>query len=254
MNLMFLVEGGKTESELYPKWLKYTFPQLRFVIKPEDITKNCCRMVSSGGYPPPGGLIKDLIEDIKKFGNIDHFFICFDSEKYTYQERFDEVKTKLDQAKIDVGIDNSIKTKFHIIIQHCCIETWALGNAQLPTEYTRIHNSLKLQDFKNFYNVLIDDPELMSCCPSKEEKLIYCCKRSITKQISPKYYFRTRAKFHESYLKEYLKEYDIRYVKNDPKCIAEKAYFNALKERCMNTAHLASLKVFLEILENIRTD
>ncbi len=161
----------KTEPKLYPKWLKHVFPQLTFVAKLEDMTTNCCRMVSSRGYPPPGGLIKDLIEDIKKFGNIDHFFICIDSEKYTYQERFEEVKTKLDEAKINVGIDSYIKTNFHLIIQHCCIETWALGNAQLPIEYSCIHNSLKLKHFKTFYNVLIDEPELMSCCPSSRRKI-----------------------------------------------------------------------------------
>jgi hypothetical protein len=177
------VEGEKTEVKIYSKWLEHLFPQLNFVAKPENITTNCCWMIASKGYPPPDGLIKGLMADIKKFGNIDHFFICFDSEKYTYQERFEEVKTKLDEAKIDV-VDSSIKTKFHIIIQHCCIETWALGNAQLPTESTCIHNSLKLKEFINFYNVLIDDPELMSCCPSKEEKLIDCCKRSIVFIIS----------------------------------------------------------------------
>jgi hypothetical protein len=251
MNLLFLVEGKKTEREIYKSWLKHLFPQLDFVAKSDQITTNCCRMVSSKGYPPPGGLIKDLIEDVKKFDNIDHFFICFDSEEDTYQERFDAVKAKLDNAKMDVGIDSSIKTKFHIIIQHCCIETWALGNARLPTEYPCMHNSLKLKEFMNFYNVLVDDPELMVCCPSKDEKLIDCCKRSITKRISPKYNLRTKPKFHKDYLREYLKKYGLNYKKNDPKFVSEKKYLDALKERCMNTGHLPSLKVFLDILDNL---
>lgn len=33
MNFLFLVEGGQTEIKVYPKWLKYLFPQLNFVKK-----------------------------------------------------------------------------------------------------------------------------------------------------------------------------------------------------------------------------
>jgi hypothetical protein len=52
-------------------------------------------------------------------------------------------------------------------------------------------------------------------------------------------------------LKEYLKEYGLNYKKDDPKCVGEKKYLDALKERCLNTGHLASLKVFLDILESL---
>lgn len=127
----------------------------------------------------------------------------------------------------------------------------------MSNELRRTSNSSsKLVDFQKFYDILINDPELMFCCPSKDGKIIDCCKRSITerKQISPKHYFRTKAKFHESYLKEYLKEYGIRYTKREPKCIGEQTYFDALKERCTNTKHLASLKVFLDILESIKKE
>ncbi len=206
MNLLFFVEEDRTEVKIYPKWLKHLFPKLNFVAIPEDITTNSCRIVSSKGYPPPGGLIKELIEDIKQFDNIDHFFLCFDSESYTYQERFDEVQTKLDEAKIEVGIDSSIQTKFHIIIQHCCIETWALGNARLPNEYSS-KGFKRLEEFQSFYDVLIDDPELMECCPSEKEELIQYCNSS----TKTKHYFRNKASFHGAYIKEYFKNYGLKF-------------------------------------------
>ncbi|RKZ72269.1 MAG: hypothetical protein DRR19_32155 [Candidatus Parabeggiatoa sp. nov. 1] len=237
----FLVEGEKTEVNIYSKWLKYLFPQLNFVTKPEDMTINCCRIVAGYGMPNrvcrsrannAFSRLEACLNDIKTYGHIDHFFICVDSEEFGYQERFNEIETQLNIAKSQVGIDSSINTEFHIIIQHCCIETWALGNARLPNESTRLHNSSKLADFQAFYNVLIDDPELMLCCP-------------------PNHSFSRKARFHSKYLAELLKEYGLSYKKNDPKYVGEKKYLEALKERCMNTGHLASLKVFLDILESL---
>ena len=45
MNLLFLVEGGKTEPNVYKAWLQHLFPNLNFVVRPEDMTINTCRIV-----------------------------------------------------------------------------------------------------------------------------------------------------------------------------------------------------------------
>ena len=37
MNLLFLVEGGKTEPKVYKAWLQHLFPSLTFVVRPEEI-------------------------------------------------------------------------------------------------------------------------------------------------------------------------------------------------------------------------
>ena len=51
MNLLFLVEGGKTEPKVYKAWLQHLFPSLTFVVRPEDMTMNTCRIIAGNGYP-----------------------------------------------------------------------------------------------------------------------------------------------------------------------------------------------------------
>ena len=45
MNLLFLVEGGKTEPKVYKAWLSHLLPNISFVTRPEDMTHNCCRII-----------------------------------------------------------------------------------------------------------------------------------------------------------------------------------------------------------------
>ena len=242
MNLLFLVEGGKTEPNVYKAWLQHLFPNLNFVVRPEDMTINTCRIIAGDGYPNMvskpkkySGVsrLEACLIDIERFGNVNHFFICIDSEENAYIDRFNEVKSKLDDLKSGYNIDSS-KTEIHIIIQHCCIETWALGNAEIPNEYPLIRESSKIADFQAYYDVFINNPEEMSYSLSG-------------------YIFRTKAKFHEEYLKEYLKQFDLRYSKKDPKVIAEKKYLDALRKRCHSTNHLSSLKLLLDIWDRIET-
>jgi hypothetical protein len=51
VNLLFLVEGEKTEPKVYRAWLKHLFPDLIFVERPEDMMGNTCRIVEGRGYP-----------------------------------------------------------------------------------------------------------------------------------------------------------------------------------------------------------
>lgn len=240
MNLLFLVEGEKTEPKVYKAWLQHIFPSLTFVIRPEDMTTNTCRIVAGNGYPNMVSKPKQysgvsrleaLLLDIKNYCNVNHFFICVDSEDESYVSRYHEVKTKLESFIASHNVDTS-KTEIHIIIQHCCIETWALGNAKIPHQYTATKSSTLLAEFQAYYNVLVDDPEQMLCCP-------------------PSHAFRTKAKFHKKYLEEYLKEFGLSYSKKNPKFIEERSYLDGLKERCESTTHLSSLKLLLDTWDRI---
>ena len=242
MNLLFLVEGGKTEPKVYKAWLQHLFPSLTFVVRPEDMTMNTCRIIAGDGYPnmvskpkqyPGVSRLEACLIDIEKFGNVNHFFICIDSEENSYIDRFNEVKSKLDDLKSGYNIDSS-KTEIHIIIQHCCIETWALGNAEIPNEYSSIGSSTVLSDFQAYYDILVNDPEEMLSFPRG-------------------YIFRTKAKFHERYLKEYLRQFGLSYSKKDPKVVEGKKYLDALKKRCELMNHLSSLKLLLDIWDRIET-
>lgn len=240
MNLLFLVEGDQTEPRVYRPWLKHLFPDLTFVNRPEDMTQNTCRIIAGGGYPnmvskPKNNSEPSRLEaclmDIEKFGNIDHFFICVDSEQYTYQERFDEVKSKLDNFQANYKIDPS-KTQIHLIVQSCCIETWALGNAEIPNQYPRLKNSVDWANFQTHFDIYVNDPETLSDFP-------------------PEYSFRNKANLHGRYLQEYLAEFGLKYLKKRPTVIAEKTYLEALQKRCQNTEHLPSLKILFNIWESL---
>lgn len=242
MNLLFLVEGEKTEPKIYKAWLSHLFPHLNFVVRPEDMTTNSCRIIPGNGYPNMissprlyGGpsRLEACLLDIKNYGNIDYFFICIDSEEETYNVRFEEIKSKLDSLKSKLGIDQTQVTKFHIIIQHCCIETWALGNTEISNEYTPQSSSTNFSEFRAHYDVLVNDPELMISCP-------------------PGYSHSTKARFHASYLKEYLKEFGLAYSKKKPKIVEEKKYLDALIKRCTSTNHLSSLKYLLDIWSQMK--
>lgn len=242
MNLLFLVEGGETEPRVYRAWLKHLFPSLTFVLTPEEMTINTYRIIAGHGYPkmvskprkePGVSSLEACLIDIEKFGNVNHFFICIDSEDHSYTARFHELKSKLDELKSGYNIDSS-KTEIHIIIQHCCIETWALGNAEIPNEHSSIGSSQVLSDFQSYYDVLVNDPEEMSSFP-------------------PGYIFRTKAKFHERYLKQYLQQFGLSYSKKNPKVVEDKKYLDALKKRCESMNHLSSLKLLLDIWDSIET-
>lgn len=242
MNLLFLVEGGKTEPKVYKAWLQHLFPSLTFVVRPEDMTMNTYRIIAGNGYPSmvdrqnnnsEVSRLEACLIDIEKFGNVNHFFICIDSEEHSYTARFHELKSKLDDLKSGYNIDSS-KTEIHIIIQHCCFETWALGNAEIPNEYPLLRSSTILSDFQAYYDVLVNDPEEMSCCPTGRT-------------------FSTKARFHKRYIKEYLKQFGLSYSEGNPKVVADKKYLDALKKRCESMNHLSSLKLLLDIWGRIET-
>jgi len=213
VNLLFLVEGEKTEPKVYRAWLKHLFPDLIFVNRPEEMMGNTCRIIAGNGYPnmvskPKNSSAPSRLEaclmDIKNFNNVDHFFICVDSEGYSYSERFNEVQSILEILKLDHEIDDS-KTEIHLIIQNCCFETWALGNAEISQKYPRIKTSITWSDFQNHYDVLLNDPENLSSFPAG-------------------YPFQNKwnkAKLHKRYLVEYLAEFGLSYTKNNPKLIAD---------------------------------
>jgi hypothetical protein len=238
---MFLVEGKRTEPKIYKAWLSHLFPYLNFVKRPEEITTNSCRIIPGNGYPnmvstpklsdEPSRLDACLM-DIKKFNNIDYFFICVDSEEETYWERFNDISLRLDNSKVKLQMEQFERTEFYIIVQHRCIETWALGNACLPINYSRLNISEDFVQFQKYYDVLTNDPEQIPSIP-------------------PNYFFSTQAKFHEKYLKEYLREFGLSYSKNQPGTIQSQDFLNALIKRCSSTNHLSSLKNLFDIWEKI---
>ena len=149
-----------------------------------------------------------------------------------------EISSKLKMFKTKIGLDNDQSTEFHIIVQDCCIETWALGNSEIPNENQSTGTSIDFKLFQAYYSVLISDPQEMQ--------------NDSSQNIHPTRRFSTKARFHGAYLKEYLSEFGLSYSKRDPFVIADKKYLNALIKRCDSTNHLSSLKNLLDLWQEIR--
>ena len=197
MNLLFLVEGEKTEPRIYNSWLKFFFSDIQAVARPEDMTGNTFRIISGRGYHQMLGRIEACILDLENYPKIDHLIICVDSENEAYQSRFEEVAKEINKIIALAPELSSVKHKIHIIIQHRCIETWALGNNELTGGISSLSPDQKIeyQIFREHYDVALKDPESMDEYPPHKS-------------------FGGRQKFHQKYFRRHLRHYQ-KYRQND---------------------------------------
>jgi len=223
MNLYIIVEG-EAELQAYPKWLGYTLPQLSQVDDYRDVTHNNYYIFSGGGIPSMYNHIVNAIKDVNAVEKYAYFIICIDSEEISVERRKEKV---LDFIKAEgVKLIDSCELKF--IIQHRCMETWFLGNRKV---YKRNPQGETFRAYSAFYNVEKDDPELMEKYDA----------------------FKLTTHFHQSYLREMLKEYNIRYSKSNPKAALKETYFDEIVKRVLDEpSHLNSFSVFLALIDEIR--
>jgi hypothetical protein len=223
MNLYFLVEGV-TERKLYPKWLEHLIPSLKRVFIPEDAHDNCYYLISGGGFP---GLLDNhllaSVQDINDSGNYDYFIIILDSDEYSINDRIDEVNRRIMDEQIHFK-----NCQFVIIVQKRCIESWLLGNKNV---FSRNPTTQELIDCIQFYNVLENDPELMT---------------------KPDSFQGTVSNFHYEYLKQMLLEKNIRYTKKYPTDTLEPYYVDELRKRTIQSPdHLKTLQGFFNFCADI---
>jgi hypothetical protein len=180
VNLYFLVEGDRTETKLYRHWIRHALPHLSEVDLAADLTGNRFYIISGGGYPSYVDRIRDSLLDLKDHPSVDHFFICIDSEELSYAEKLAEIVDELARAEHGTRVrDCNPHFRSHLIVQHCCAETWFLGHRRMMT---RNPTSPDLLRFQRFFDVRTSDPEGMECLPG----------------------YVTRASFHLAYLKAML--------------------------------------------------
>ena len=227
MNLFFLVEGQRTEPRVYDAWIKHVFPQLRRAKDIMDVDTNCYCIFSGYGYPQYRKRLQKAFLEIGDHPVIDHFFLCLDSEEQDYAARIIEVQQVIEETAVKTGIhQKNHRLELHLVVQHCCIETWFLGHRKM---LRKAPMSPQLAEMKRFYDIGENDPELMG---------------------KPDGY-PTRAIYHLAYLKEMLRERDKTYSKEHPGVVCARDYLDALHERCVTTGHLGSLSVLLSVWERL---
>ena len=225
MNLYFLVEGKRTEPKVYPKWLSYLVPDLVQVRFPDQAVKNSYYLFSGKGYPSIlDNHLVNSIADVNSFGNYDYLVMCIDADEVSVHER----RTEVEKFISDNALELKGSTKFILIIQNRCIETWCLGNKRV---FKNNPKSPTLVEYINFYNVRANDPELMGS-----------------------FDFETHAQFHEDYLSEMLLERNIRYTKKNPNGVTDEAYLNELILRANSSPHIETFKDFLDFCAVIRSN
>lgn len=223
MNIYFLVEGKRTEKKVYPKWLSHLLPELIEVNDPFEVKSNNYYLFNGNGFPSLlDNHLRNAVSDVNEIAKFDYLVICLDSDDETIEYRRNEVYDFIQNNNLSLDI-----SKFIVIVQNKCIETWFLGNRKI---YSKQPQSLQLRTFNRFFNVKINDPEIMTSLEN----------------------FGSSAQFHEAYLSEMLFEKNIRYTKKNPNGVVEKHYLQELIKRQQDTNHLLSFKYFLDFCAEVK--
>ncbi|MFE1747807.1 hypothetical protein [Coleofasciculus sp. H7-2] len=226
MNLYFLVEGRRTEKKVYPAWLGHLLPELQRVDAYALVNVKNYYLISGEGYP---SLIYDFIpraiEEINLSGKYNYFVVCLDAEENTVADIRNEIDEFIRKESFELG-----KTKFFIIVQNRCLETWLLGNRKI---YSKNPQNQPLLDYIRYYDVSVDDPEFMG-----------------------KYNeFNTHAQFHGAYLKALFEGKNITYNKRNPGEVLKPYYLNELKARIKaQPPQLNTFKSFINFCDMIKAE
>jgi hypothetical protein len=214
MNI-YLITEGKTEAVIYECWVPFLNNSIVPVFNINDVVENNMLIVSAKGYPDYFQIISDAIDDINATNLFDRLVIVIDSEEMTKEEKFQEIINFTNQF--------SCSCEIKIIVQHFCVETWALANRKIIRKNTK---SSRLRAFKKIHNVLILDPELLPA--NKDLEL-------------------SRAKFAELYLKVALNDRykQLTYTKSRPIPLLNQSYYEQVKNRFEQTSHIPSFEDFL---------
>ena len=216
MTIYMVVEGPVGEKSLYGKWIKFLNPSLSIVENIEEIQDNSVYIISGGGHPNYFNVIENAVSDIKNLKLFDRFVVAVDSEEFTFNQRKKEIEEHISSLNPNVDVK--------VIIQHYCLETWALGNRRIVK---RNPQNAQIRKILKFYNILQLDPEELPCPPWEEL---------------------TRAQFSAKLLRLVLNEKykQLTYTKRNPKVLLHKKYYDRVSERYKEGKHIQSFGTFIK--------
>ncbi|MGD2089068.1 MAG: hypothetical protein PVH61_23015 [Candidatus Aminicenantes bacterium] len=221
MNIIFVVEGKRTEKRIYKKWINYVQPALEFVPSITDLVGNNFTIISGGGYPGYYKVIRNSICDVNRMNNIDYLFICIDSEELSFSEKSREMGEFIEKEC------PTVNSRLVLVIQNHCIETWLIGNKKINLSAAQ---NQELCKYRDFYNVNTLDPEDLVSIDN-----------------------RTIAQFTLDYLVLMLREKGFSYSKSNVSAVSNKSYFNQLVKRFTGHNHIKSFGYFFQELKKIQS-
>ena len=215
MNIYVLVEGDVGEKKVYKSWIHIINPSISPVSNINEVNQNKYLIVSGHGYPSYFELIEDAIEDVRQNDIFDRLVIAVDSEEMSFDEKKEEIEDFINAHNCPI--------LYYIIIQHFCLETWALGNRRI---YSRGTKDPSLRNYKNIFDPRTEDPELLPERPQEDWN---------------------RSQFAYQYLRYLLREKfrNLSYSKRNPKVLLHHKYVHELKTRLEETGHISSFSTFL---------
>jgi len=214
MNIYVVVEGSSTEPKVYPCWIREVNPLLTQVNHINEVTNNHFLIRTGGGYPFIFKMIEAAIADTNEHTNFDRLVVALDSEEASYNDRYAEIQEFIAQYNPRVEV--------RIIIQHFCIEAWALGNTKVLSAKPRLD---KYKEYKAVFDVNTEDPELLPAYVPEDLN---------------------RAQFSKKYLNIALqnRRSHLYYSERNPQVIAQPSYFSELKKR-LEGDHIKSFQHFI---------
>ncbi len=246
MNFYFVFEG-KTEPIVYKKWLSVLLPDLTEVDSFDAVNQNNYYYVSDMGVPSCYRVAANAIQDINAFPKYNYLVLFTDADRFTVAEKKAEAD---EQIKLELQ-DKPFKTlpencQLEIIVQKVCIETWFLGNRKFFVRHPQ--NNPTLTQYIEYFDVSKSNPEDLAGEFVQDEEN--------TKDI---FGYKTKALFHEGYLREIFKERSsasnksFSYRKSKPIEVQEEYYLKQLRARIeTNSDHLLSFQEFIEFCLKIK--
>lgn len=233
MNLYFVFEG-KTEPIVYKKWLSVLLPDLTEVNSFDAVIQNNYYYESDMGVPSCYRVAANAIQEINEFPQYDYLVLFTDADRFTVSEKkaeaYEQIKSELKDKPFKTLPKNC---QLEIIVQKVCMETWFLGNRNFFVRHPQRNQILK--EYIKYFDVSQNNPEdLASEFVQDEEN-----SRDI-------FGYKTKALFHEGYLREIFKERNLSYKKYRPKEVQEEYYLKQLRARIeTNSDHLLSFQEFI---------
>lgn len=224
MNIYIVVEGAVGEKKVYTEWIPLVNSTLSHAPTLNEVAENNFYIAIGGGYPNIFEVIEDGIEDVttiykNNYRLFDRFVVVIDSEENTLADKKNEITDFIDP----ILLQKNITFDYKVIVQHFCLEAWALGNKKITSNNIRIPELIK---YKSIFDVATNDPEHLPPLPEQELN---------------------RAQFALKYLTILLnnKHRNHSYSKNNPDALLNKKYFEQVKKRYQETAHIGSFDAFL---------
>lgn len=239
MNFYFVFEG-KTEPIVYKKWLSVLLPDLTEVDSFDAVNQNNYYYESDMGVPSCYRVAANAIQEINDFPKYNYLVLFTDADRFTVAEKKAEADEQIKLELKDKPFQTLPKNcQLEIIVQKVCIETWFLGNRNFFVRHPQ-HNEV-LKEYIKYFDVSQSNPEELASEFVQDEEN--------SKDI---FGYKTKALFHEGYLREIFKERssalkgNFSYSKSRPREVQEKYYLGQLRARiAANSDHLLSFQEFI---------